>query len=73
MDLNSVGYGELLRHPYLSKNDVNAIIQYRDFAGKIRNVEEIYHNSAIDSLTWKSIRLYLHTDEIDTASNNLLH
>lgn len=39
--LNSAGFRELLRHPYLEYEDVKALVDYREFKGVIRSREEL--------------------------------
>lgn len=39
--INFAGYGDLIRHPYLSKTEVREILKYRRFNGRIRDKEQL--------------------------------
>ena len=72
INLNAADYGQLLRHPYLTRNEVSSIIEYRDFTGEIRSPDELYKNIEWDSLRWDKVRVYLDIAENDTAMKKLL-
>ena len=59
INVNSTGYRDLLRHPYLDHPDVQKIIKYRELKGKITGFRDIYSNNLIDSLRINKIRPYL--------------
>ena len=58
MQLNSAEFAELLRHPYLSREQVQAIINYRNINGAFQSVDELIQNNIIDSLTFFKIEPY---------------
>jgi competence protein ComEA len=55
ININSAGFRELDRHPYLERYDVQAIIKYREIKGKINNLSELSSNRIISEA--KAIRL----------------
>jgi DNA uptake protein ComE-like DNA-binding protein len=57
--INFAEYSELLRHPYLNKNDVKTIVTYRNKNGSFNKVEDLYHTALLDSLTFFKIKPYL--------------
>ena len=59
MQLNSAEFAELLRHPYLSREQVQAIINYRNANGAFQSVDELIRNNILDSLTFLKIEPYL--------------
>jgi competence protein ComEA len=50
---------ELMLHPYLSKKNCQAIVNYRKEHGHFKTIEELYQIKTIDSLTIKKIEPYL--------------
>ncbi len=61
IDLNNISFGDLLSHPYMTKNNVKNIMQYRDFAGNIKNTKELLKNKIIPDSTYQKILPYLHS------------
>ncbi len=59
MCLDSISFGELLRHPYFQLNDVKALVKYRDFAGRIDSIEELSINNLLPDSTIKKVSPYL--------------
>ena len=57
--INTAGFGELLRHPYLAKSDVQAIIKYRDLKGRIGGISELIQNHILSNETSLKIGPYL--------------
>lgn len=57
--INFAEYSELLKHPYLNKNDVDAILTYKNKNGPFNNVKELYHSAVLDSLTFSKVKPYL--------------
>jgi DNA uptake protein ComE-like DNA-binding protein len=50
MEINTLDFGALLRHPYLEIDDVRRIVNFREFSGNIISVEELsFHNLLPDS------------------------
>ncbi len=59
IDLNKISFGDLLGHPYLTKNNVKNIMEYRDFAGDIKHPEELLKNNIIPDSTYQKIIPYI--------------
>lgn len=59
ISINSADYGELIRHPYFKKNEVTAILKYRELKGKIADIGTMIDNNLISSETAGKIRGYL--------------
>jgi DNA uptake protein ComE-like DNA-binding protein len=57
--INFADYSALLRHPYLNKNDVDAILTYKNKNGPFDKVEDLYHSAVLDSLTFYKVKPYL--------------
>ncbi len=57
--INFAEYADLLRHPYLNKTQVAAILKYRDRNGSFQNISQLETNGLIDSETFQKIRPYL--------------
>lgn len=57
--INFVEYAELLRHPYLDKKQVEAILAHRSRQGAFQKPEELKLLAAIDSATFVKIRPYV--------------
>ena len=57
--INFLDFSELLRHPYLNKTQVAAIIDRREKVGPFKNISEIASIEAFDSETFARIRPYL--------------
>lgn len=59
INLNFAEYADLLRHPYLNKKEVEAVLSYRDNNGSFQNILDLKTNGIIDSETFDRIRPYL--------------
>jgi DNA uptake protein ComE-like DNA-binding protein len=57
--INSAGYGELIRHPYFRREEVAAILKYRELKGSIPGVGEMVENKVISEETAGKIAAYL--------------
>ncbi|HSH18919.1 MAG TPA: helix-hairpin-helix domain-containing protein [Draconibacterium sp.] len=57
--LNFAEYVDLLRHPYLNKQQVEAVLNYRDQNGSYQNIKQLEINGLIDSETFSRISPYL--------------
>ncbi len=57
--INFAGYGDLLRHPYLEKEHVEAIVDFRENNGVYRSVGQLSTKGIVDTNTYKRIRPYL--------------
>jgi DNA uptake protein ComE-like DNA-binding protein len=49
----------LLRHPYLEKEQVSAIVKYRDKNGSFQNLLQLKSAGLIDSETFLKVRPYM--------------
>jgi competence protein ComEA len=59
IDLNKADYGQLLRHPYLEKYDVTAILKYRELKGRITGIHDITENKLLPIDKAARMRPYL--------------
>jgi DNA uptake protein ComE-like DNA-binding protein len=57
--INEADYKELIRHPYFKRNEVSAILKYRELKGKITGIGVMTGNNLISQETCKKIRPYL--------------
>jgi len=57
--LNFAEYADLLRHPYLNKKQVEAVLNYRDKNGSFQNILQLKTSGIIDSETFSRISPYL--------------
>jgi DNA uptake protein ComE-like DNA-binding protein len=57
--INFAEYSDLLKHPYLNKKQIEAILNYRDQNGAYKNVHQLKVNGLVDSETFERIRPYL--------------
>jgi DNA uptake protein ComE-like DNA-binding protein len=57
--INSIDYSLLARHPYLKKNEVNAILKFRELRGSIGGMDVMLENNLISEETAEKIRDYL--------------
>ena len=57
--INFLDFSELLRHPYLNKTQVAAIIERREKVGPFKNISDLASIEAFDSETFARIRPYL--------------
>lgn len=57
--LNFADFSELLRHPYLNKKQVQAIINYRTNNGALNSVEGLVQQNLVDSVTFVKVSPYL--------------
>ncbi len=49
IDINSAPFGELLRHPYIVRDDVVSILNFRENRGSISDWETIKENGLLDN------------------------
>ena len=59
IDINSAGYGDLLRHPYISEIEASRIINYRNRAGVIESISELPINRIIEPVRFRRVLPYL--------------
>jgi DNA uptake protein ComE-like DNA-binding protein len=57
--LDSATFKELLRHPYLEYEEVKALVEYRDFAGRISSAEELEENLVLADSILERVGHYL--------------
>ncbi|MDP4221787.1 MAG: helix-hairpin-helix domain-containing protein [Bacteroidota bacterium] len=57
--INRAGYGELIRHPYFKKDEVNGILKYRELQGLIKSINDLTKNNILSAETAKKIKEYL--------------
>jgi len=58
INLNTVGYQSLISHPYLTKKEVQDILQYREFCDSISEAEELLNNQILEQEKFNRIRPY---------------
>ncbi len=57
--INYAEFSEMLRHPYLNKNQVKGIIKYRDENGAYENIVTLQHIAVFDSVSYSKIKHYI--------------
>lgn len=68
--INSAGYQNLIRMPYLSRYQVNAILKYRELTGSIRTPGELKDNLILPDSTLDKVRYYLDFSLIHDSISN---
>jgi DNA uptake protein ComE-like DNA-binding protein len=64
LNINKVQYKTLLRHPYLNKYQTNAIMKYRELAGKFHNVNQLFEYNLLKEEDFFRIKPYLTADTL---------
>ena len=59
LQLNSLTFRELLRHPYLDYEQVKALVNYRDFKGNIQSINELKSNYILSDSAMQRVMPYL--------------
>jgi competence ComEA-like helix-hairpin-helix protein len=59
LDINQVGFAELIRHPYLQKYNVNAILSYRRYKKNIKSINELKENGILPDSVFNKMAPYL--------------
>jgi len=59
IELNKATFRELISHPYISRSETYAILQYRDFAENISTIEELLNNQIIEEERLTKVAPYL--------------
>jgi DNA uptake protein ComE-like DNA-binding protein len=59
IDINHSGFSEMIRLPYLSRYEVNAILTYRKLNGIIRSPDELVSNKLLPGVKAGKVRPYL--------------
>ncbi len=62
ISINKADFKTLFRHPYLNKNDVKAIMRYRNFQKEINSPEELLKNRVLNDTIYQKIKIYLSVD-----------
>lgn len=62
ININTADYKELIRHPYLDKNQVRTIIRYREQHGRYASVDDLLKIHLINDDDMKRLRPYLIAD-----------
>jgi DNA uptake protein ComE-like DNA-binding protein len=63
IDINSAGYKELIHLHYFEKNDVTAILKYRELKGRITGINDLTENKLITVEKASKVRPYLSFEE----------
>lgn len=61
--INEADYKALIRHPYLERGEVNAILKYRELKGRITGIDTMIENKLVSEETGRRIRIYLEFDK----------
>lgn len=59
LDVNTATFGQLLRHPYLDKHQVAAIIRLREKQGPYQSLDDLHQIPIIEQETYNKITPYL--------------
>lgn len=62
LDLDSVSFGQLLRHPYMEYEQVRTLFRYRELMGGIESENVLIDNALMPDSTLIKIKPYLHWD-----------
>jgi len=57
--LNFAEYPDLIRHPYLNKKQVGALLNFREKNGSFHALEQLISNGLVDNDTFSKLRPYL--------------
>jgi len=57
--INEAEFKELIRHPYFKRNEVSAILKYRELKGRITGIGDMKENNLISTETARKIGGYL--------------
>ncbi|MDX2443103.1 MAG: helix-hairpin-helix domain-containing protein [Bacteroidales bacterium] len=61
--INTADFNQLIRHPYLNKYQVNAILEFRNIQGQIINLDELRENNLLPDDVFQKISPYLELSE----------
>lgn len=59
ISINTAEYKQLIRLPYFERNEVSAILKYRELNGKIEGIEELVKNGIISEEKLQKVKFYL--------------
>jgi competence protein ComEA len=57
--INDAGFNEMIHHPYFKKDEVNAILKYRELSGNLNSISDIIDNKLMSAERAKKIDPYL--------------
>ena len=60
LNLNSVSFGQLLRHPYMAYDQVQILFRYRGMMGGFKSVNDLIDNELSPDSTLVKIKPYLY-------------
>lgn len=63
IDINRAEYIELLRHPYISREQTDLIVSYRKVAGKFSHTGELVINRIFTIEDYKRVKPYIYTGD----------
>lgn len=63
INLNTASYGELIRHPYITKDNTEAILQYRRLAGSILSFSDLLRNKVLSAEDIDRLTIYISIDD----------
>ncbi|HPR73621.1 MAG TPA: helix-hairpin-helix domain-containing protein [Bacteroidales bacterium] len=59
IEVNTAGYRDIIRLPYFTREEVSAILKYRELMGKISGPDELVENKIITKEKAEKVRLYM--------------
>ena len=59
ININSAGFKELSKHPYLTRYDIQSIIKFKELKGKISDIGELVENKVLSEVKAKRMTPYL--------------
>lgn len=59
ININTADFKTLISHPYIDKDMTVAILNYRDFVGKIKSVDELVKQKALNKVQYDKISKYI--------------
>lgn len=59
ININTADYRQIIRLPYFEKEEVSAILKYRERRGRIGGLDELVGNSILSKEKGENVRLYL--------------
>lgn len=62
ININKADYSKLIQHPYFGKEDVKVILNYKKFAGEIKNYEDLLKQKAITKDFFNKSKIYITTE-----------
>ncbi len=62
MDLNTIEFKLLNKHPYITFANTKAILKYRKLMGGFKSMSELIENHLVDSTTYNKIKHYIRVD-----------